>query len=140
MMRAVIVPRAGGLEALTLVERQVPMPADGEILVAVRAAGLNRADILQRLGRYPPPPGASDVLGMEVSGEVAALGEGVTGFRVGGRVMALVAGGGYAEYCAAPAGVAVTLPDALSFVEGAAVPEAFFTVWLNIFRLGRLAK
>lgn len=139
-MPAVTAPRAGGLEALTLVERPVPAPAPDEILIAVRAAGLNRADILQRLGKYPPPAGASDVLGMEVAGEVAALGEGVTGFREGDRVMALVASGGYAGYCVAPASVALALPDALSFVEGGGVPEAFFTVWLNIFRLGGLKK
>jgi NADPH2:quinone reductase len=99
---------------------------------------LNRADILQRLGKYPQPPGASDILGMEVAGEVAAVGEAVTAFRPGERVMALVAGGGYAEFCPAPAGVAIALPSTLSFVEGAAVPEAFFTVWLNLFRLGGL--
>jgi putative PIG3 family NAD(P)H quinone oxidoreductase len=137
-MRAVIAPRAGGLEALTVVERPLANPAADEILIAVRAAGLNRADILQRLGKYPPPPGASDILGMEVAGEVAAVGDTVTAFRIGDRVMTLVAGGGYAEFCPAPAAVALPLPDALSFTEGAAVPEAFFTVWLNVFRLGGL--
>jgi NADPH2:quinone reductase len=138
-MHAVIAAGAGGPEVLTLVERPVPRPGDGEILLAVRAAGLNRADVLQRLGKYPPPPGASDVLGMEAAGEVTAIGAGVARFRPGDRAMVLVAGGGYAEFCRAPEAVALALPDRLSFVEGAAIPEAAFTVWANVFGLGRLA-
>src|SRR5262245_50347140 len=113
-MRAVIAPAPGGPEALAIVERPVPVPSTGEILVAVHAAGLNRADLLQRMGKYPPPPGASDVLGMEVAGEVAAVGPGVSRWQAGDRVMALVTAGGYAEFCVAPAEVALPLPDRLS--------------------------
>jgi NADPH2:quinone reductase len=137
-MRAVIAPTPGGPDALTIVERPVPTPAADEILVAVRAAGLNRADALQRQGKYPVPPGASDILGMEVAGEVAAAGRAVTRFKPGDRVMALVSAGGYAEFCQVAESIALPLPAPLSFAEGAAIPEAVFTVWANIFGLGRL--
>jgi putative PIG3 family NAD(P)H quinone oxidoreductase len=139
-MSAVAAPVAGGPDALVLVERPVPVPAADEVLIAVRAAGLNRADILQRMGKYPPPAGVTDILGMELAGTVAAVGPAVTRFKVGDRVIALVAGGGYAQFCTAAETVALPLPDRLSFVEGAAIPEAYFTVWLNIFTLGHLTR
>ena len=119
-------------------ERPVPILADDEILIAVAAAGLNRADILQRMGKYPPPPGASDILGMECAGEVAAVGRLVTRFKVGDRAMALVAAGGYAEFAPAAETIALPVPDGMSAADAAAIPEAYFTVWLNVFRLGRL--
>ena len=115
------------------VERPVPSPGAGEVLIKVAAAGVNRPDIMQRLGAYPPPPGAPSIPGLEVAGTVVALGEGVTGRRIGERVCALVAGGGYAQYCVAPAGQCLPLPDALTMVEAAAIPETLFTVWVNLF-------
>jgi NADPH2:quinone reductase len=138
-MRAAAAPFPGGPEAIVLVGRPIPAPAADEILVSVRAAGVNRADVLQRMGKYPPPPGAGDVLGLEVAGEVAAVGAAVRRFRPGDRVMALLAGGGYAERAVVAASVALPLPERFSFVEGAAIPEAFFTVRANLFGLGRLA-
>jgi putative PIG3 family NAD(P)H quinone oxidoreductase len=137
-MRAVLAPVPGGPEALALLDRPVPTPADGEVLIAVRAIGLNRADILQRMGKYPPPPGVTDILGLELAGEVAATGRGVTRYRLGDRVMALVSGGAYAEFAPVPEAVALPLPSGMSFMDGAAIPEAFFTVWFNLFELGRL--
>jgi putative PIG3 family NAD(P)H quinone oxidoreductase len=110
----------------------------GELLIKVAAAGINRPDVMQRRGHYPPPPGASDVPGLEVAGTVAAVGAGVTGWSVGDRVCALVAGGGYAELCVAPAPQCLPIPASLGFVEAAAIPETFFTVWTNVFDRGRL--
>ncbi|MGD9512399.1 MAG: NAD(P)H-quinone oxidoreductase, partial [Geminicoccaceae bacterium] len=110
----------------------------GEVLIKVAAAGINRPDVLQRQGGYPPPPGASDVPGLEVAGEIVALGEGVGRWRIGDRVMALVGSGGYAEYCAAPAPQALPVPAGLSLIEAGAVPETYFTVWTNVFDRGRL--
>jgi len=129
----------GPPEVLRPARRPVLPPGPGEVLVRVAAAGVNRPDVLQRLGRYPPPPGASDVPGLEVAGEVAAVGEGVEGWRAGDAVCALVAGGGYAEYCLAPAPQCLPVPRGLSVGEAAALPETFFTVWTNVFERGRLA-
>src|SRR3954469_25557916 len=134
-MMAVVAPQPDGAEELALVERPVPKPGPGEVLIRVAAAGVNRPDILQRRGLYPPPPGAPDILGLEIAGEVVAVGEG-TEPLIGERVCALVAGGGYAQYCAAPAGTCLGVPDALSLVEAAAMPETLFTVWVNLFERG----
>jgi NADPH:quinone reductase len=131
-MRAIIAPPADGKEELALVERPVPRAGPGEVLVKVAAAGVNRPDILQRKGLYPPPPGASDVLGLEIAGEIVDGPEELTGREV----CALVAGGGYAEYCVAPIGTCLFVPDAISNVEAAAMPETLFTVWVNLFERG----
>ncbi len=117
----------------------VPVPAAGEVLIRVAWAGVNRPDVSQRQGHYPPPPGASPVIGLEVSGHVAALGEGVTAFSVGDAVCALTNGGGYAEFAVAPAGQVLPVPGGMSLCEAAALPENFFTVWTNVFERGRLA-
>jgi NADPH:quinone reductase len=134
-MQAVVAPQPDGAEELALVERPVPRPGRGEVLVKVAAAGVNRPDILQRRGLYPPPPGAPDILGLEVAGEVIEAGEGAEEL-VGQFVCALVAGGGYAEYCSAPAGTCLPLPPGLTAVEAAAMPETLFTVWSNLFERG----
>ena len=137
-MRAVVAPKGGGPEVLTIVERPVPKPGAGEILVRVRAAGVNRPDILQRLGHYPPPPGAPDILGLEIAGEVAAVGAGVSRFSAGQEVMGLVAGGGYAEYAVVHEANALPVPAGLPMVEAGGIPETYFTVWTNVFERGRL--
>ncbi|MFL6800941.1 MAG: NAD(P)H-quinone oxidoreductase [Sphingomicrobium sp.] len=134
-MKAVVAAKSGGDHELALVERPVPRPGVLEVLVKVEAAGVNRPDILQRGGLYPPPPGAPDILGLEIAGEIVGAGEGAEAF-VGQSVCALVAGGGYAEYCAAPAGTCLAVPDAISMVEAAAMPETLFTVWVNLFERG----
>jgi len=134
-MRAVVASQPDGADKLVLVERAVPEPRPGEVLIKVAAAGVNRPDILQRRGLYPPPPGAPDILGLEVAGEIVAAGEGAEE-AMGQQVCALVAGGGYAEYCAAPIGTCLAVPDALSMVEAAAMPETLFTVWVNLFERG----
>ncbi len=123
----------GGPEVLLPVTRPVPQPAAGEILIAVAAAGVNRPDILQRRGMYPPPKGASSIPGLEVAGEVVATGEGVDPVYLGQNVCALVTGGGYAQFCCAPVGQCLPIPDALSMIEAAAIPETLFTVWTNLF-------
>ncbi|MBD3831898.1 MAG: NAD(P)H-quinone oxidoreductase [Brevundimonas sp.] len=128
----------GPAEALRLAERPQPEPAPGEILIRVRAAGVNRPDIVQRLGHYPAPPGASDILGLEVAGEVEALGEGVTRWKLGDRVCALLGGGGYADYAVVDARHALPVPDSLDFVQAAALPETVFTVFTNVFEGGGL--
>lgn len=133
-MLAVEIAAPGGPEVLRAVERETPVPGAGEVLVRVEAAGVNRPDIMQRLGRYPPPPGASDIPGLEIAGVVAAAGPGVDRWRDGDRVCALVAGGGYAEYCVAPAPQCLPLPEGLSAAEAAAIPETYFTVWANLFQ------
>ena len=137
-MRAVVAPNPGGPEALTLVERPPPTPGPGEILIQVAAAGVNRPDMLQRQGAYAPPPGASDILGLEVAGEVVALGEDVHMHNVGDSVTALLPGGGYAEYAIAHESNALPTPHGFSMVEAAAIPETFFTVWTNVFDRGGL--
>jgi NADPH2:quinone reductase len=131
-------PGHGGPEVLILATGPVPRPGEGEVLIQVAAAGVNRPDVLQRTGNYPPPPGASPILGLEVAGAIAALGEGVTEWREGDAVCALVAGGGYAEYSLAPAPQCLPVPHGLSVIEAAGLPETFFTVWSNIFDRGRL--
>lgn len=138
-MRAVTAPEPGGPDALRLVELPDPEPGPGEVLVRVAASGVNRADVMQRRGLYPPPPGASDVLGLEVAGEVAALGEGVGGVAVGERVMAVLGGGGYAELAVVPACFLLPVPEAMDLVEAAAIPEVFTTVYDAVLRRGRLA-
>jgi NADPH2:quinone reductase len=137
-MRAVVARGSGGPEVLQVIERPVPQPGPGEILVEVAAAGVNRPDVLQRKGGYPPPPGAPDTLGLEIAGAVVALGPGATRFPLGTRVMALVPGGGYAEYAAVHETNALAVPEALPLVEAGAIPETFFTVWTNVFERGRL--
>jgi putative PIG3 family NAD(P)H quinone oxidoreductase len=134
-MKAIVAPQPDGAEELALVERSVPRPGAGEVLIRVTAAGVNRPDILQRRGLYPPPPGAPDILGLEVAGEVVEAGEGAKQL-LGARVCGLVAGGGYAEYCAAPAGTCLRIPEVISPVEAAAMPETLFTVWTNLFERG----
>ena len=138
-MRYVGLAAPGGPEMLTLAAGPVPRPAAGEVLIRVAAAGINRPDILQRTGNYPPPPGASPILGLEVSGTIAALGPGVAEWHEGDQVCALVAGGGYAEYCIAPAPQCLPVPRGLSLIDAAGLPETFFTVWSNVFDRGRLA-
>jgi NADPH2:quinone reductase len=135
---AIEIGKAGGPEVLTPVERPMPEPAVGEVLIRVRAAGVNRPDVMQRRGMYPPPAGASDLPGLEVAGTVEHVGAGVAEWRGGDRVCALVTGGGYAEYCVAPAAQCLPIPDGLEFVAAAAIPETFFTVWDNVFERGRL--
>lgn len=137
-MTAIGLPTPGGPEALVPVERPVPVPGAGEILVKVAAAGVNRPDVMQRKGLYPPPPGAPDIPGLEIAGEVVALGAGVTRWKLGDKVCALVSGGGYAQYCLADEGSALPVPAGLSMVEAAALPETFFTVWTNVFDLAGL--
>ncbi len=124
---------AGGPEVLTLVERQVPHVRNGEVLIRVAAAGVNRADVMQRRGFYPPPAGASTIYGLEAAGEIVALGDGVDSASLGQAVCVLLAGGGYAEYCVAPIGHCLPLPENVSMIEAAALPEALFTVWTNLF-------
>ena len=137
-MTCVEISMPGAPEVLKPATRPTPRPAAGEVLVKLEAAGVNRPDVLQRYGKYPAPPGASDLPGLEIAGTVAALGEGVTQFKLGDAVCALVSGGGYAEYCTAPAPQCLPVPKGLSMVEAAAVPETFFTVWTNVFDRGRL--
>ncbi len=139
-MTAIEIAESGGPDVLQPVERAVPLPTAGEFLIKVAAAGVNRPDVVQRLGLYPPPPGASDIPGLEVAGTVAAVGEGVTGWQAGERVCALIAGGGYAEYATAPAPQALPVPGTFDMVQAAGIPETFFTVWSNVFDRGRLAK
>ena len=137
-MRAVTASAPGGPEVLTVVELPDPTPGPGEVVLDVAAAGLNRADLLQRMGFYPPPPGASDVLGMECSGTVSAVGPGVTGWTVGDRACALLAAGGYASRVAVPAGQLMPVPDGVDLVTAAALPETACTVWSNVFMIAGL--
>lgn len=139
-MTAVAITRPGGPEVLETERRPVPVPRPGEIVIRVVAAGVNRPDLMQRAGAYPPPRGASDLPGLEVAGKVAAVGDGATRYAVGDAVCALTPGGGYAEYVATPAATALPIPPGLSMTEAAAVPETFFTVWANVFGHGRLRK
>lgn len=132
-MKAIEISEPGGPEVLTPCERPVPEPGDAEVLIKVAAAGVNRPDIVQRLGRYPAPPGASDLPGLEVSGEIVAVGNGVDRFEIGDNVCALIPGGGYAEYAVAHEMTTLPVPEGLSMVEAAAIPETYFTVWSNVF-------
>lgn len=137
-MRAVVAVRPGGPDVLEIATRPRPQPGEGQILIKVGAAGVNRPDVLQRMGQYPPPPGASDVLGLETAGTVAAVGQNVTRYGEGARVTALLPGGGYAEYCVAHETNALPIPSGLTTVEAAAIPETYFTVWTNVFDRGDL--
>jgi putative PIG3 family NAD(P)H quinone oxidoreductase len=137
-MTGVEISKPGGPDVLTAVERPDPSPGRGEVLIRVAAAGVNRPDVMQRRGAYPPPPGASDLPGLEVAGEIAAVGDGAGAWKVGDRVCALVVGGGYATLCVAPAPQCLPVPANLDFVSAAAIPETFFTVWTNVFDRGRL--
>lgn len=136
-MMAIEISEPGGPEVLRAVERPTPEPGPGEVLVRVEAAGVNRPDIMQRLGKYPPPPGASDIPGLEVAGVVERA-DGSDRWRVGDRVCALLAGGGYAEYCSVPAVQCLPIPKGMDSLTAAAIPETYFTVWTNLFQRGRL--
>lgn len=137
-MTAIAITEPGGPMVLKPEKRPVPQPGPGEILIRVKAAGVNRPDVAQRQGTYPPPPGASDLPGLEVAGEVAATGEGVKRWKVGDRVTALTPGGGYAEFCLVHGTNALPVPHGFTFTEAAAIPETFFTVWHNVFQRGGL--
>ena len=138
-MKAVVITTPGPPEVLQVQERPDPKPAEGEVLIKIFAAGINRPDVAQRKGHYPPPAGASpDIPGLEIAGVVAELGNGAFTWKVGDKVCALVAGGGYAEYCVVPEGQCLSVPESLSFVEAASLPETFFTVWSNVFDRGKL--
>ena len=138
-MTIIAIRSPGGPDVLVPEQRPTPTPGAGEILVKVAAAGVNRPDVMQRMGLYPPPPGATDIPGLEIAGEVVARGAGATRWKDGDKVMALVVGGGYAEYCLAHESHALPIPADLSPIAGAAIPETFFTVWHNAFERGRLA-
>src|SRR5262249_52683688 len=137
-MHAIVARTPGGPEALARVQRPVPQPGHGEVLIKIAAAGLNGADLSQRLGRYEMPPGATDILGLEASGTIAALGDGVTQWKVGDEVCALLIGGGYAEYVAVPAAQCLPVPRGVSLADAAGIPEVVITVWLNVFELAAL--
>ncbi len=137
-MTAIEIDGFGGPEVLKPTTRPVPLPSTGEVLIEVAAAGVNRPDIHQREGNYAPPPGASDIPGLEIAGKVVAVGLGVHHYKVGQEVCALVAGGGYAAYCVAPEPQVLPVPKGLSLIEAAAIPETFFTVWTNLFERGAL--
>jgi putative PIG3 family NAD(P)H quinone oxidoreductase len=137
-MNFIDLPASGGPEALVPARGAVPRPGPGEVLVKVRAAGVNRPDVLQRKGAYNPPPGASPIPGLEISGTIVEVAPDVTGWKVGGRACALVSGGGYAEYCVAPAPQCLPVPNRLSLVEAGGLPETYYTVWTNVFQRGRL--
>lgn len=139
-MRVVEITRPGGPEVLEIVERPIPTPGPGEVLIAVHAASVNRPDVQQRRGLYPPPPGTTDIPGLDAAGYIAAIGEGVETFAVGDAVCALTNGGAYADYVVVPALQCMPIPQGLSLVEAAALPEAFFTAWNNIIWLGRLVE
>ena len=137
-MRAIEIAEPGGPDVLRMVERDIPRLSSSDVLIRVSAAGVNRPDLLQRVGKYPAPSGVTDIPGLEVSGTVVSVGSDVVVPRVGDTVMALVPGGGYAEYCAAKAGACLKIPAGYSSIDAAAVPETFFTVWANVFEAGRL--
>ncbi|MFI8415814.1 NAD(P)H-quinone oxidoreductase [Serratia sp. NPDC078593] len=137
-MKAIEISQPGEPDVLVMAQRPLPTLASGEILVKVAAAGVNRPDVMQRRGQYAPPPGASDIPGLEIAGEVVAIGADVQHYAVGDRVCALIAGGGYAEYCKVHESNALPVPEGFSMVEAAAIPETFFTVWVNVFQRGHL--
>ncbi|HEX7848236.1 MAG TPA: NAD(P)H-quinone oxidoreductase [Sphingomonas sp.] len=140
VMRAIDPEQPGGPDVLRIVERPVPVPGEGEVLIKVAAAGVNRPEVMQRMGMYPPPPGAPSILGMEVSGTIVATGPGIERDLVGQPVCALIAGGAYAQYAVAPYGQCLPVPEALSMIEAAAMPETLFTVWTNLFERGFAAE
>lgn len=137
-MTAIGIKTPGGPEALVPEERPVPAPGPTEVLVQVKAAGVNRPDVMQRKGQYPPPPGAPDIPGLEIAGDVVAIGDKVARWKVGDKVCALVSGGGYAEYCITDEATALSIPKGFSYIEAAALPETFMTVWHNVFERGAL--
>src|SRR5690606_3150786 len=139
LMKAVEISKPGGPEVLVLVDRPMPEPQAGEVLIKVSAAGINRPDVFQRKGNYPAPPGASDLPGLEVVGEIVSGDAGAAGLSIGDKVCALLAGGGYAEYCTAPAVQCLPVPKGLSDVEAAGLPETYYTVWSNVFDRGQLS-
>ena len=139
-MRAVTAPEPGGPEALTVADLPDPAPAPGEVVIDIVASAVNRADTLQRQGFYPPPPGASDILGMECSGRISAVGEGVEDHQVGEEVCALLSAGGYAEKVAVPAGQVMPVPSGVDLVTAAALPEVACTVWSNVFMIAGLQE
>jgi len=139
-MKAIEITKPGDADVLMATSRPVPTPKNSEVLIKVRAAGVNRPDVMQRAGLYPPPKGASDIPGLEVSGTIVAAGNAVTGLQVNQSVCALVAGGGYAEYVTAPATQCLPIPNGLSIVEAASLPETYFTVWSNVFDRARLTE
>ncbi len=139
-MTAIEISEPGDANVLRSVHRSVPEPKAGEVLVRVRAAGVNRPDVLQRQGSYAPPPGASDIPGLEIAGDIVAIGEGVKRYRIGDQVVALLAGGGYAEYATVHETTALPLPSGYGYIEAAAIPETFFTVWHNVFERGGLKE
>ena len=139
-MRVVEIKKQGGPEVLYIGSRLIPKPKNNEVLIKVKAAGVNRPDILQREGEYPPPKGASDILGLEISGEVVEIGEKTKNIKIGDKVCALVSGGGYSEYCLAPYQQCLPIPKNISFEEASTIPETFFTVWFNLFIRSRIEK
>ncbi|MBC7202069.1 MAG: NAD(P)H-quinone oxidoreductase, partial [Pusillimonas sp.] len=139
-MKVVEITQAGGPEVLVPAERPMPVPGENEVLLKVIAAGVNRPDVLQRAGNYPPPPGASDIPGLEVVGEIVDGKVGNSGFARGDKVCALISGGGYAQYCVAPVDQCLPVPKGLSDIEAAGLPETYFTVWSNVFDRGRLVQ
>ena len=139
-MRAIEITKPGQPDVLQLCERQLPVPGSGEVLIKVHAAGINRPDVLQRLGKYPVPPGASDLPGLEVAGEIVDGDLGDSGFAKGDLVCALVQGGGYAEYCTAPVAQCLPVPEGVTPLEAATLPETYFTVWSNVFDRARLSE
>jgi putative PIG3 family NAD(P)H quinone oxidoreductase len=139
-MRAIEITEPGDPDVLRITDYPVPEPGEEDVLIEVRAAGVNRPDVMQRTGMYPPPPGAPETPGLEVAGTIRAVGPKAAGVQVGEEVCALVAGGGYAEYCVAPASLCLPIPEGLTPVQAAAVPETFFTVWTNVFDRGRLGS
>ncbi|MGH8550927.1 MAG: NAD(P)H-quinone oxidoreductase [Methylococcales bacterium] len=139
-MTVIEIAKPGEPDVLSPLQRPIPQPGDEEVLIRVSAAGVNRPDVMQRKGLYPPPPGASDILGLEIAGTIVSLGLNVQNLSIGDEVCGLVTGGGYAEYCLAPAALCLPIPRGLSNVQAAALPEAFFTVWTNVFERGSLIQ
>lgn len=137
-MTCIEIPEAGGPDALVPGQRPIPQPKAGDVLIKVAAAGVNRPDVMQRQGMYPPPPGASDIPGLEAAGTIVALGAGVEGLAIGQKVTALMTGGGYAEYATTPAALCLPIPDGYDMIQAAALPETFFTVWHNVFQRAAL--
>jgi len=132
-MNCIEISKFGGPEVLVMAERETPIPKPGQVLIKVQAAGVNRPDVIQRMGHYPAPPGDSDIPGLEVAGDIEALGEDVTGLAVGDRVCALIGGGGYATHAVAPSETVLAIPAGMDYVTAAGIPETFFTVWSNVF-------
>jgi NADPH2:quinone reductase len=139
-MKAINLKKPGAAENMVLQETAIPKTGRADVLIKVHAAGINMPDILQRRGNYPPPPGASSILGLEVAGKIVKIGKNVRGWRIGDKVCALVSGGGYAEYCSAPSGQCLPIPKGFSYAEAAGIPETFFTVWSNIVDRGKIKR